>query len=257
MLLSYLVVAFRNAFRHRFYALINVLGLTIGLTCAILVAFYARHELSYDRHHEKGDRIYRVLRRAVQAQGKATIEPGTSGPLGPALEAEIPEVVRSVRILPRPFLISHGDKSFTEMSGLVDSSFVDVFTYPLREGLPRDLLTPKGAFVSEILSRKLFDDGVAIGKTVHVKYKWFEDDYVVSGVMAETGARSIPDLDFEFVTASQPTVTDNFGTMFGIYNIWRVQNSFRPLRTEAVQRSPITIGVGRPILMLGSMQARP
>ena len=61
MLKNYFKIAFRNLWRHRVFSLINILGLTVGMTACFLIFLYVRFELSYDKFHSKGDRIYRII----------------------------------------------------------------------------------------------------------------------------------------------------------------------------------------------------
>jgi putative ABC transport system permease protein len=118
MLKSYLIVAVRNLLRHKLYSLINLAGLSVGLTGALLVLLYVQRELSYDRHHEKAERIYRVLRETRLGNGRTEISmPGTSGALVPALSDDFPQIEEAVRVHNRwRTWVGHGDKGFISIS---------------------------------------------------------------------------------------------------------------------------------------------
>ena len=229
MIRNYLTVAIRSLIRERFYTAINVLGLAVGLAACLLLTVYIQHETSYNRHHEKGDRIYRVLRQMRGGDGKVRINSDTSGPVGPALEADFPEVEHAVRTLTRPMLLSYGDRHFTTSSCLTDKPFLKVFSRELEEGDPASLEKPQTAFVTRAVSRSLFGEEPPIGKTIHLKYKWFEKDYTIVGLLAEEETLSVPELSYSFLTTDPPTASE--GAMYGIYEIWRRQNFFRPLKT--------------------------
>ncbi len=91
MLKNYLTITLRRLIRDRGYTLLNILGLTIGMACTILIGLYIRDELSYDRHHEKADRIYRMV-----TDRKARLP----GLLGPFIRTQLPEVEHMVRFRP-------------------------------------------------------------------------------------------------------------------------------------------------------------
>jgi hypothetical protein len=101
MFKNYITVAIRNLARHKTYTFINVAGLAIGLACSTLILLYLQHEFSYDRHHSKADRIYKVIRQSHPPEGTTTYSSATLGPLGPALAEEYPEVERATRFLQR------------------------------------------------------------------------------------------------------------------------------------------------------------
>ena len=92
VLRNYLLIAFRTLFRHKVYSAINVLGLAVGMACCVLILLFVTDELSYDQHHAKGERIFRVLRETHGAGGGGEINETTSGPVADALERDFPEV---------------------------------------------------------------------------------------------------------------------------------------------------------------------
>ena len=111
MFKNYLMVTIRNLLRHKAYALINLLGLATGMACCVIILLFIQHEFSYNRHHEKADRIYKILRKKQGVSGTfyATT---TRAPLAAGMESEIPEIERGARLLIRPMWLRHKDKSF-------------------------------------------------------------------------------------------------------------------------------------------------
>ncbi len=99
MFINYLTVALRNLLRYKGYSAINVLGLAIGIACCVLIMLYVQDELSYDQHHEKNDRIYRLAESAVVA-GRSIEAAVTPPPWAPVLAEDYPEIEQITRIKP-------------------------------------------------------------------------------------------------------------------------------------------------------------
>ncbi|HLA63629.1 MAG TPA: ABC transporter permease, partial [Rhodothermales bacterium] len=187
MLRNYLKVALRNLRLYRGYAAINVAGLAVGLACCLLIGLFVRHERSYDRFHERADRIYRV----VQEQRFGTVQQVavTSGPLAPALEADVPEVERTVRVFFAKDLLYRDDEATVEATvAFADPSVFDVFTFPLLRGdRARVLAEPNTVVISEQLAHEVFGDTDPVGRLVHLR----NDEILrVTGVMRDVPSAS-------------------------------------------------------------------
>ena len=179
---NFLKIAFRNLLRYKAYTLINLTGLAIGLASVILILAFVRGELSYDRFHEKADRIYRL--NFVRTQPELSKMAAVGPPTGPAMKAEFPEIENYVRFRPTDRqLIRVGDESFYEDDLFyVDSTFFQVFSFPLLQGNPYAALkSPNQVVISEELAQKYFADQNPIGQSIQL-----EDGIPlkVSGVMA-------------------------------------------------------------------------
>jgi putative ABC transport system permease protein len=193
MFKSYLKIAFRNIVKHKSYSIINVMGLSVGMACFILIFSYVQNELSYDRFHEKCDRIYRLM-RVERIEGKRGETPYVPAPLAPALQGGFPEVISTIRMTGGGWVpIFHKDKSFVEKRILLaDPPFFDVFTFPLLQGDPETVLKEKySVVITEDIAVKYFGDEDPIGKTMTYANRI---DLRVSGV-----ARNVPqNSDFQF-----------------------------------------------------------
>jgi putative ABC transport system permease protein len=99
MFKNYIKIAFRNILRHKGFSFINITGLAAGIACCMLIMLYVQDELSYDRYHEKIDRLYRLERTGV-FQDQAYHAPVTAHPTGPAFESDLPEILQAVRLWP-------------------------------------------------------------------------------------------------------------------------------------------------------------
>jgi putative ABC transport system permease protein len=182
MFRNYLKVALRNLIRERGYAIINIAGLTIGIASCILILLFITNELTYDRHHEKADRIYRIGVEAMFGDSHF-FSSYTSGAMKDALDYEFSEVEQSMRLsyLSRP-VVKLGDKTFVEEKFFyADSNFFDVFSVPLISGDPATALSsPNSMVISSETARRYFGNENPIGKNLQVNER---KNMVISGVM--------------------------------------------------------------------------
>ena len=160
MFKNYFKVAFRNLMRKKFYTIINILGLAIGLTCTILIALFVQNELSYDKHHKNYKRIYR-LESHFNIQESEDLFAATALPLGPALKLEYPQdVAEFCRFMDMDNnLFQYEEKQiFEENVYYADSTFTDVFTHEFISGSPIDALNDPGEIIlTESFAERIFD----------------------------------------------------------------------------------------------------
>ena len=98
LLTNYLRTALRNLLRHKSYTLINLVGMSIGLTAVVLLTAYVNHEVGYDQQHTTRDQVYRVLRRTTSPAGATDVSTSVSGALGAAALETLPQVEQTVRV---------------------------------------------------------------------------------------------------------------------------------------------------------------
>jgi putative ABC transport system permease protein len=135
MIKNFLLIALRNLKKDFWYSLLNILGLTIGITFSLFLIFYITDELNYDRHNKKADRIYRI-NTYVHEKDKNTDIAITQLPLGPTMKKDYPEVEEMVRLNSRErTLFKSGDNSFYETKVYyADSTLFNVFAVKFVEG---------------------------------------------------------------------------------------------------------------------------
>ena len=187
MIKSYILVALRNLWRNRGYASINISGLAIGLATSIFIFLYVINELSYDRFHEKSDRIYKAWISGMMPTGEMH-DAVTAGPMAGALLADYPEVEKVVRIRQYGgFLVRSGDRKFNETEQdfmFTDSTFFDLFSFRLLKGDPKTCLKePRSIVLTQEYARKYFGTGDPIGKTLKIEQD--TNVSVVTGVMED------------------------------------------------------------------------
>ncbi len=194
MFRNYVKVAFRHIKRRKVYSFINILGLTIGMACFILIGLWVKDELSFDRFHQKKDRIYRVLNRMQDDSAGFNI----TYALGPALKAEYPEVEEACRVsLWFGSHVKYQDKIYAERNiYLSDPSFFKIFSFPFIRGNPETALSDKYSIVlTEQMAQKYFGDEDPIGKVLHLAL--MQGDFTVTGVIENIPMNS--HLRFDFI----------------------------------------------------------
>jgi predicted permease len=193
MFSNYLKIALRNFKRHKGYSFLNVAGLAFGMACSILILLWVRDETSYDRFHANADDICRVLQQVKFSDHEATWAI-TQGPLGPGLEKDFPEIVRSVRFKSLRFQVRQGDVWVSETVWLADPSIFETFTFPLAAGDPATALSDIHSIIlSENTAAKYFPDGDVLGRTLRVDDRF---DFRVTGVMKTIPRNSHLQFDF-------------------------------------------------------------
>ena len=169
MISSYLKIALRILFRFKGYAVINILGLALGLTSGILILIYVLDEISYDKFHTKADRIYRVGTDLVDINSgnlKSSIEKN-GWPVGAMLKKDFPEEVEKVvYLMDGSYLqINHLGKRFEERIYFAGEDFFEIFSFPLLKGNPATALSrPNCIVLTESMEMKYFD-GDALRKS--------------------------------------------------------------------------------------------
>ena len=152
-----LKVAIRVLRRDRSNSLINLLGLTIGISCFILLGLYVKQELSYDQFHSKKDRIYRSWLKEDYGEGKIFFNSNTPLRFESVFEENFPEVERSVQITRFEFLTGKGENKLREEVYVVSPDLLDVFDFKLLAGNPEaPIPTRNDLMISERFARKYF-----------------------------------------------------------------------------------------------------
>lgn len=169
MFKNYFKIALRNLQRNKIFSFINIVGLALGLACAMLIILYVKDEVSYDRFHKNVKNIYRIT--AIQEFGGQQHKSGNTGFLqGPRFSQNVPGIQSFVRVQSGAEDVKTGSEIESRDLLYVDSSFFSVFTFPLLSGNPRTCLTePHSIVLTEEAAKKQFGTYDAIGKTVMVK----------------------------------------------------------------------------------------
>ncbi len=211
MIKNYLKIAWRNLLKNKGFSAINIFGLAVGIACCLLITLYVTDELSYDKYHEKGNRIYR-LNNSIKFGGSEQFLAQTPDPLGSVLKKDYPQVENFVRFFNRgPFLIKKSgtlDNIREEKILFADSSVFAVFTFPLVAGNPQTVLTePNTIVLSETAAKRHFANENPIGQVLNLDNK---KDFKVTGVMKDMPDNSHFKSEFFISMRSLDYQWDNF-----------------------------------------------
>ena len=191
MLRNYFVVAIRTHIRQKFYTLINMSGLAIGLASCLTIALYVANELSYDRHYADANRIFRVDQELKFGTNHIIVSQAPAS-LAELLQHDYPEIEKSVRLVywgSRHFKIAGSAEAFSEeYVGWADSTFFDLFPQRIIEGNARAAVSnPRMIAISQSLAEKHFPGQSAIGKTIVLDEGW---NHEITAVFADMNENS-------------------------------------------------------------------
>ncbi|MEO8763762.1 MAG: ABC transporter permease [Ginsengibacter sp.] len=191
MLRNYLKIAFRNLAKYKFISFINIFGLTVGLTCCLLIVAYIYNELSYDKFNTSADKIYRVTRSFNTPNGAEVLHlSAVAPPAGPLLQNDFPDIEKITRILSNGnTAMKYGDKLFNEKTTyFADETLFDFFPVPVLKGDPKTALAePFSAMLTEEIARKYFGDEDPMSKLITVDRQL---TFKITGVFSEFPSNS-------------------------------------------------------------------
>lgn len=225
MLKSYLTIALRHMARQKSYTAINVLGLAVGMACAMLIFLYVDFELGYDRYHKRADRVYRV---AVNNDAR------TPPALGPALEEDFPEITSHVRLLPTTgtWVMKHEEHIYYENRVYwADNALFEIFDFPLIRGDSGSALAaPLSVVISEDTARKYFGEKDPMGKTINADSGFLL--LTVTGVMENTPANTHLQADFIISLSSAYQEDLRYWSWINFYTYVLLSEGQSPAATE-------------------------
>uniref|UniRef100_UPI004048322E ABC transporter permease n=1 Tax=Roseivirga sp. TaxID=1964215 RepID=UPI004048322E len=228
MLKNMFKTAWRTSIRHKQFTLLNILGLSIGVTTCLIIGLYVQDELSYDSFHKDSDRIYRVNQSFIW--GDWDEQMANTGPnLGIALRTDVPEFEQVTRVLPtEPFAVAYRNGSNNINSFLqenlfaVEENFFNVFSFEIIQGDRLIALSqPFKVVITEEMAIKYFGDENALGKTLHMKGTILEgsnakpeqwQSFEVSAVIKNLPANSHIKFDMLTTMSSYPEIQSNAST---------------------------------------------
>ncbi|MDN5215401.1 ABC transporter permease [Fulvivirgaceae bacterium BMA12] len=239
MLKNYFKTALRNLLKHRVISMINILGLSVGFTCCILLVLFIQQELSYDKFHTQYDKIYRAnLVYNFGGSGSTGITTPTA--LLPALLREVPEAKTGVRIFNsgnfRPLVVKYQDQLFQESRFFyADSTFFEVFDFDLVKGDPKQALkNPESVILTQSTAEKYFGSTDPVGKTIRVDNR---TDFLVTGVMQNLPFNS--HLQFDFLASFNSLRASKneiwWSANYYTYVVLNNKDNFQALQTKTDQ----------------------
>jgi len=238
MIIYNLKITFRNILKNKGFNLVNIFGLSIGMMATIFISVWILDELSYDQFHEYADRIYRIDWQSDNPQTR------TPHPMTYELVQDMTEVENAVSITPvwgdgmtRPMrTVKQGDLQFEE-SGIyaADTTFFEVFSFPLLRGDPKTALKDVGGLViSNEMAGKYFGDTDPMGKMLIINFG-MDIPFVITGVMENIPRNS--HFHFDFLISYNSTKSQESGEFyewsdFGHYNYILLSKNVSPDQLE-------------------------
>jgi len=181
---NYLKIAIRSLFKDKFFSFLNISGLAIGIACCLLIMTYVSYELSYDKHFNNSENIYRVVIEG-SFNGRDFKGAENPSPAGGTFKEQIPQIEERLRFRRSgEWIVNYEDKVFTEDRVVfADETFFDIFQIDLVKGNPKEALLRKNQVViSQSLAEKYFGTDDPLQKTLKLDNN---DDYMVTGVFEE------------------------------------------------------------------------
>jgi ABC-type antimicrobial peptide transport system permease subunit len=201
MLKHNLLLIFRNFKRFKSTFIINLIGLSTGLACTLLIFLWVSDELQVDKFHENDSRLFQVMENSAQADGIKT-QPATPDLLGEALAKELPEVEYAVSVTPYKwfgnFTLIADEINVKATGQYASKEFFKAFSYPVLEGDKNKVLEDKNAIVvSEELAINLFKTTKnAIGKTLNCQILGIQQPVIITGIFNGIPSNSTEQFDF-------------------------------------------------------------
>jgi putative ABC transport system permease protein len=210
MILNYFKIAWRSLWNHKAYSLINILGLSIGLTACLIVASVVIDELSYDRQWTKGDDIYRVLSVSTGVKGDQYMPVAFSG-MGPSLKKDLPEVADYCRMSVSKTRLQLGNNkegvSFKDL--FAEESVWNMLDFKITSGRPQKFI--KGyvnLIITEKMKQQYFPNENPIGKVIMTVPDYGKPNpYLITGIIKDIPQNS--HLKADFITIGEFKASDN------------------------------------------------
>ncbi len=185
MIRNYFKVAIRNLIRQKTFSIINIAGLSIGLTVSFLILLFVFHEMSYDKFHNNYQDIYRVIIRGKVSEQSLEMAV-SSASMAPVIKKVVPEIQETVRLelISGTELLSYGQEKYYEDKILyADTAFFDIFSFKLLKGKPhKAFVNPFSVVLTQSLAQKIFKNENPVGKVI---YRNNDQAYKVTGVVAD------------------------------------------------------------------------
>jgi putative ABC transport system permease protein len=249
MLKNYIKIAWRNMMKNKVFSFINIFGLSIGLTCCMLIGLYIYHEFSYDSHHAKAKNLYQLGTEFTRENGSQR-SANTPGPMGRTMQQEFPEIMNTTRLV-RMFNDDKTLLQYTSGNGpvtsfyetnafLADSNFFQLFTYKFKEGNPAQaLMEPNSVVLSQEIAYKFFGNEPAVGKVLHISSSTNGDhDFKITGVFIPSATPSHIDGRF-FMSIAGGGIAEYMRTLTSLasnnffYTYFELKDGADPKQLEA------------------------
>lgn len=235
MLRNYLKVTFRNIRKDKWYSLINVIGLTIGITGSLLIYLHVSHELSFDNFHKKADRLFKVVRTSTDNQG-VDYDANVPYPMIGAIHNDFTEIEKATLFHEDDdYQVSYENETYKLDNGIyADSNFFEILNFPIVQGDPKKSLgQPNFVFLSESTAQRIFGENDPVGEKLNFEST---DDLEVAGIFKDVPSNSSIQFD---IAVSYPTFSEEStgGLPIDSWNMTMSGNAYIIVKESASQAS--------------------
>jgi predicted permease len=214
-------IAWRNLVRDKQFSFLNLLGLSTGLACSLMIYLWVNDELQIDKFNKKDDRLFSVMKTSPNGDGTIGMYGTTQGLLAESMAKELPEVEYAVAVRAEGISVaSTGDKHVKVKTQFAGSDFFNIFSYPVIEGNTKNAFKDKNSvLLSEKLALKLFNTTRGIvGKRIDWSgQREFEGPYTIAGVYTSPPANASDQFDMVF---NMEMYAEKEGGTMGDLNFW-------------------------------------
>jgi putative ABC transport system permease protein len=261
MIRNYLKIALRALLRSKAHSAINILGLSLGIACCVLIVLFVKDELTFDRFHEKANRIFRAYAIEDFGENQKFFDTTTPFPMGPALKDNLEEVEHMARINTIQSQVRINSQPFSEQVTIAGTSFLQIFDFKMIRGDRATALNSlSNVLLTESAVKKLFGDTDPMDKTISIELGDKFDEFVVKGILKDPPTNSsiqfsivISDLNYTRLY-SERTLTAWFNITPETYILLRegvdpkkleakFPSIFKPLLGEDYERSKYFVGL--------------
>lgn len=233
MFRNYLKTAMRSFSRQKGHVLINMIGLAVGIAASLLIFIFVQYHLNYDDHHQKGDRIYRLVLDG-KIGGQEVLAAYTAPVIGPTMKQEFPEVEKVSRMnVWGESLLRLDERHYEEFVCGVDSTFFSIFTIPFVEGsADKALADPYNVVLSESAATRIFGNESPMGKMIHVGD--YTEPFKITGVYSDIPEDSHlqPDVMISFVTNQRANSSTWLANSFNTYMLLKPGADYKALEKK-------------------------
>jgi putative ABC transport system permease protein len=232
MIKNIILTTLRQLRKNPGYSALNILGLSLGMACFILICLWLQNELGYDRYFENTEHIYRVNSDVHLRSGQIRLYSTTATGMAKALQEDFPEVAAATRWMPfGQAVLRQGDKIFFERGfAYAGTSFFDVFNYPLVFGNPDQVLRePNSLVLTQEMAQKYFGDNDPIGKTLMLNNLL---EFKVTGILGEIPANNHIRPNFVAYPGEIPLFNNPNWMALSLYTYARLKEGTNPAAFE-------------------------
>ena len=165
MIGNFFKIALRNLWKQKLFAGFNILGISMGIACSVIVYLLIQHQFSQDVFHTNASTTF-IINHIRAANGQPERWITSPDAIGPALQADVAEVKQFVRFQSNSVVVKQGNNAFHDYVHFTDPNFFTLFSFPLRSGSPNPLSDPNGIVLSDAAARKYFGEKEAVGQVL-------------------------------------------------------------------------------------------